>query len=308
MRRARTRAPAPSLSQGAPNRPRPVSDGDFLLFQALVSREAGIWLAPSKKALLQGRLERRLGELGVTSWRDYHALVIISRSERDLLLDAITTSETHFFREAGHWEFLAGRLLPAWRAQAEEGLRPRRVRAWSAGCSTGEEPFSLAMVLLDVLPQGWELEVIATDLSSSALEQARRAEWPADRASKIPPAYLERFMLGRAGDQAGTIQAGPALRALVRFERLNLAGSAWPNLGAYDLVMCRNVLMYFDQQTRDRVLARLIDRLAPEGHLFLGHAESLPGGTSRVRALQPTVYALRPPGGLDPLARAPSRS
>jgi chemotaxis protein methyltransferase CheR len=272
-----------------------ISDQDFAKYQALVNREAGIWLSPVKKALLVGRLARRLRELGLLSYHDYYERVMEDPVERTKMVDAICTNETHFFREPRHWEFLAGTVYPLWQEQADAGKRERRVRAWSAACSSGEEPYSLAMSLLTAFPTGWSLEVLATDLSTKILDRARAATWPIAKASEIPEAYLKAFMLKGFGDYAGTMRAGPEIRSLIRFERLNLNGDEWPAAGSFDLVFCRNVLIYFDRVTKEKVVNRLLDRLVPTGHLFLGHAESLGGFTDRVHSIIPTVYALGPP-------------
>jgi chemotaxis protein methyltransferase CheR len=266
-----------------------VSDREFQLFQSLVHREAGIWLAPVKKALLVGRLARRLRELGLASYGEYHERVVADPAELVRMIDAICTNETHFFREPRHFEHLAERVFPAWRAEADAGLRPRRIQVWSAACSTGEEPYSIAMALLAAFPAGWDLSVLATDLSTKVLERARAAVWPLERSAPIPPAYLKSFMLRGYGTQEGLMKAGPEIRALVRFDRVNLVGEDWP-AGPFDLVFCRNVLIYFDREAKDRVVDRLLHRLAPRGMLFLGHAESLAGFTGRARAVLPTVY------------------
>jgi chemotaxis protein methyltransferase CheR len=243
-----------------------------------------------KKALLVGRLARRLRALGLGSWAAYHERVVADPAERVRMIDCICTNETQFFREARHFEFLADRLFPAWRTEAEAGGRPRRIRAWSAACSTGEEPYSLAMSLLAAVPAGWDLEVLATDLSTRVLERAGAAVWPLERSHQIPEPFRRAFMLRGFGGQQGLMKAGPEIRALVRFARLNLVGEDWPAPGAFDLVFCRNVLIYFDRPTKERVVERLVERLAPGGHLFLGHAESLAGLTTRLRAVMPTVY------------------
>jgi chemotaxis protein methyltransferase CheR len=270
-----------------------VSDADFALFQALIHREAGIFLAPIKKALLVGRLARRLRELGMRSWRAYYDQVVADGIERVRMLDAICTNETHFFREPRHFQFLEERVFPAWREQADAGRRPRRVRIWSAACSSGEEPFSLAMTLLAAFPMGWELEVLASDLSTRVLEHAERAVWPLDKAAEIPEAHRKAFMLRGFGAQEGLMQAGPEIRAMVTFARVNLVGD-WPPAAPFDLVFCRNVLIYFDRAAKARVVERLLDRLDPRGYLFLGHAESLGGLTERARPVIPTVYAPAP--------------
>ena len=270
-----------------------VDDATFARFQALIHHEAGIWLAPVKRALLVGRLGRRLRELALPTFAGYYERVVADDAERVRMLDAICTNETHFFREPRHFEFLSERVLPAWREEADAGRRPRRVRAWSAACSTGEEPFSIAMTLLAAFPAGWELEVFATDLSTKVLARAESATWPLDKAAEIPAAPLKAFMLKGFGAQEGLMRAGPELRALVRFARVNLVGD-WPPGPPFDLVFCRNVLIYFDRGVKTRVVERLLDRLDPRGYLFLGHAESLGGITARAKSVLPTVYAPAP--------------
>lgn len=270
-----------------------VSDRDFARYQALISEEAGIWLAPVKKALLVGRLARRLRELGLTSYGTYFDLVVGDESEKIRMLDAICTNETHFFREPRHFEFLAERLFPAWRDEADAGRRPRRVRIWSAACSTGEEPYTLAMSLLTAFPAGWDLEIVATDLSTKVLARAEAGLWPLEKAKEIPEPHLKAFMLKGFGSQEGLMKAGPELRAIVRFARLNLTHDH-PSLGQFDLVFCRNVLIYFNRDNKAKVVERLLDRLEPGGYLFLGHAESLSGYTTRAKGVLPTVYVLAP--------------
>jgi len=265
-----------------------VSDREFERFQALIHREAGIWLAPVKKALLVGRLAKRLRELALASYGAYYERVMEDEAERIRMLDCICTNETHFFREPRHFEFLVERVFPAWRAEADAGRRPRRVRVWSAACSTGEEPCTIAMVLLGAFP-GWELEVLATDLSTKALERAAAGVWPLEKAKEIPEAYLKAYMLKGYAAQEGLMKAGPELRAIVRFARVNLVGEGWP-AGSFDLVFCRNVLIYFDRQSKIAVIDRLMERLDDGGYLFLGHAESLGGFTSRARPVLPTIY------------------
>ncbi|HSN90486.1 MAG TPA: protein-glutamate O-methyltransferase CheR [Anaeromyxobacteraceae bacterium] len=282
--------PAAAQNATAPSSTASVSDRDFTRFQGLIHREAGIWLSPIKKALLVGRLAKRLRALGLSSYGEYFEVVTADEAERVRMLDCISTNETHFFREPRHFELLSERLFPAWATEAEAGRRARRVRVWSAACSTGEEPYSIAMSLLAAFPSGWELEILATDISTRVLERAREAVWPIEKARQIPEAHRKAFMLRGFGPQEGLMKAGPEIRAIVRFARLNLVGDEWPTPGSFDLLFCRNVLIYFDRATKERVVDRLLDRLAPGGHLFLGHAESLGGFTTRARAVMPTVY------------------
>ncbi|HEX8441970.1 protein-glutamate O-methyltransferase CheR [Archangium sp.] len=273
----------------------PLSEREFSAYQRLVYREAGIWLAPAKKALLVGRLSRRLRELGGLSFGAYLSRVGEDEAERVRMLDALCTHETHFFREPRHFQLLEQEVLPGWRAQGHTGGgEGRRVRVWSAGCSTGEEPFSLAMVLRHHLPanEGWEIDITATDLSTRILERARQATWPLDKAGEIPKNYLRAYMLKGTGSQEGRMKAGPELRALVRFQRVNL-NEGHGVVGRFDLIFCRNVLIYFDAASKARAVERLLGHLSPQGLLFLGHSESLTGLGWRVRTVMPTVYAPR---------------
>jgi chemotaxis protein methyltransferase CheR len=275
---------------------RPITDREFALFQKLIYRSAGIHLAPAKKALLESRLSKRIRELGLKSFGAYYECVIQDGTGREMgkLLDRIATNETHFFREPRQFEFLETRAFPAWKQQATVGARPKLIRAWSAGCSTGEEPFSVAMVLADHFPraEGWQIEIFATDLSNRALEQARAAIWSIAKAKEIPLRYLKRFMLRGTGSQDGNMKATPEIASQIRFENLNLNDPIYPVSGFFDLILCRNVLIYFDASSRERVLNRLLDKLAPGGFLLVGHAESLGGLIHRVRYVMPTIYAL----------------
>jgi chemotaxis protein methyltransferase CheR len=275
----------------------PLTEREFKGYQRLVYREAGIWLSPAKKALLVGRLSRRLRELGGLSFGAYLRRVEEDAAERLRLLESLCTHETHFFRESQHFELLEREVLPRWRARGDTGSgEGRRVRVWSAGCSTGEEPFSLAMVLRHHLPaeEGWDIQILATDLSTRVLERARQALWPVQKAEEIPKRYLRAYMLRGVGGQEGRMKAGPELRALVRFQQVNL-NDGHGLVGRFDLVFCRNVLIYFDAASRARAMERLLGHLSPHGMLFLGHAESLSGHGGQVCTVMPTVYAPRLP-------------
>lgn len=208
------------------------------------------------------------------------------------MLDLIATNETHFFREPAHFRFLAERYAE-WRAAAERGERARRVRVWSAACSTGQEPFSVAMQLLEHFPrdEGWDLELLATDLSTVALARASAATWSIDKARELPPTYLKRFMLRGVDERVGEMRAAPELRAIVRFARVNLVEPIPPTVGGrFDIVLCRNVLIYFGAEQRAAVVERLATRVTPGGYLLVGHAESLHPHRASLEVVQPTVY------------------
>jgi chemotaxis protein methyltransferase CheR len=271
------------------------TDREFRRFRALVEEEAGIHLNASKKPLLYSRLARRIRELGLGSFDAYYRRVVEDRGGAELteLLDRITTNETHFFREPHHFEHIARELSASWVAAASAGARHRKIRAWSAGCSTGEEPYSLAMTLLACFPPeaGWSIDILATDLSTRVLETARRATWPIAKANEIPRPFLRQFMLQGIGESAGKLRAGPELRDVVRFQRHNLHDGSVPEGEAFDLVFCRNVLIYFELAAKERVIERLLGQLAAGGRLFLGHAESI-RNTRGLRGLGATIYAV----------------
>ena len=285
-----------------------LSDHEFSNLRNLIEREASIHLSSAKKALVIARLSRRLRALGLRSFGAYYELVSgpAGVDERVHMLDAITTNETSFFRERKHFDFLESDVLPVWRDEAAANRRPRCVRAWSAGCSTGEEPYSLAMVLLKHLPPsaGWQHDILATDLSTRVLDRARAGIWPIEKAEAIPAEYRRAFMLRGVRDHEGTMKVGPELRAVVRFARLNLHAQSYPAPRNCDLVFCRNVLIYFDQTSRARITERLISHLQPGGHLFLGHAETLhTAGSADLSTVIPTVYQRRASNAGDLVGR-----
>jgi chemotaxis protein methyltransferase CheR len=270
---------------------------DFRQLRKLVYDEAGIHLPDGKRALCEARLARRLRELGLNSYAQYCELLLAADNgaERAYMLDCITTNETHFFREPKHFELLEKTVFPRFAALAAAGAMPRRIRTWSAACSSGEEPYTLAMCLLAAFPpaSGWELELFASDLSTRMLDRAIEATWPIDKAKEIPEHYLKRFMLRGVGPQEGKLRCGPELRQLARFSRVNLNQPPYPLPGSLDLIFCRNVLIYFDAHSRLRVIDQLIDRLSPHGYLFVGHSESLHNVTRRVSLVAPSVYVRR---------------
>jgi len=284
---------APLLTGGPGSFERQIGDHDFARFQALVHREIGIYLGETKRCLLVGRLSRRLRDLGLGSFAEYYAQVESDPEERIRMFDAISTNETRFFREPAHFQLLKEQILPRWRSEADEGRRPRSLRVWSAASSTGEEAYSLAMTLLRSFPAGagWEIEILGTDISTRVLDVARQAIWPLERSREIPEADLKSFMLRGFGPEEGMMKAGPEIRSLVHFHRLNLMDDVYPGIGEIDLLFCRNVLIYFDAPTKEAVVSRLLRHLAPSGYLFLGHAESLSSMAVPVRSVVATVYA-----------------
>jgi chemotaxis protein methyltransferase CheR len=266
----------------------------FQKFQKLIYAETGIWLSSSKTALLCGRLFRRLRELEIPSLEIYYERVSQpdQQEERARMIDAITTNETRFFREPRQFDFMLQQVLPRWRAEAEQRLRPKRVRIWSAGCSSGEEPYSLAMLLARHLPaeEGWDVRLLATDISTRVLEKARQGIYPIAKSAELPPDFLHSFMLkGTAGRQS-EMKVKVEIQQMVDFRRLNLNQESAPHDSPFDAIFCRNVLIYFDAASKRRVVENLSRHLLANGFLFVGHAENLSSMFPHLRSLEPTIY------------------
>ena len=263
---------------------------------ALVERHTRMTVSATKRGGVAVRLATRLRDLRLPTIEAYCRLLERDSAELLYVIDLITTHETSFFRHSHHFAFLEDQLLPQWRKEAAHARRPHEIRAWSAGCSTGEEPYSIAMVLAGGLTPaaGWRVDVLATDISEAALASARSATFAADRAWQIPEDYRRLFTreISRGGRAA--VQVLPEIARAVRFERVNLLDEIYPVGRDYDLVFCRNVLIYFRPEIRRAVVDRLVDHLAPDGHLILGQAEGLLGA-SRLRRVAPTVYRVGSP-------------
>jgi chemotaxis protein methyltransferase CheR len=268
---------------GAP----PISDADFRRFQRWLHEVAGIALADHKKTLLMGRLSKRLGPCGVRGWKEYFELLMEGSrpGELQVAIDLLTTNETYFFREPAHFSFLRDHILNGF-----EGNETLRI--WSAASSSGEEIYTLAMVLADTLGMARRWEIFGSDLSTRVLETARRAHYPMTRADKIPPDFLKRFCLKGTGPQEGTFLLDRSLRERVSFAQINL-NETLPDIGMFDIVFVRNVMIYFDPDTKRQVMARILTKLKPRGHVFVSHSENLHGVTDRVEIVKPSIYRLK---------------
>jgi chemotaxis protein methyltransferase CheR len=262
---------------------------DFADISRTVAEVAGIQLRAGKEGLVRGRLARRLRQLGHGSFREYldHVQADASRRELAHMVDLLTTNKTSFFRESAHYDLLRERVLPEF-AGAPGGLR-----LWSAGCSSGEEPYTMAMVLRDALPdaQFRAARVLATDISARVLERARAGAYTDDQTADVPPELLRRHFARAdgAGGAAAGWTAGAALRAPVRFAPLNLLGP-WPMAGPFHAIWCRNVMIYFDKPTQAALVARFRALLAPGGYLCVGHSESLSAVDHGLAYVQPAAY------------------
>ncbi len=260
-----------------------LTDPEFDFLRKLLYEAAGINLTAEKKALVVGRLTRRIESLGIASYGEYFRRIAghADPQERQWALDALTTNETFFFREPAHFAFLSETILPA--------LPPGETfRVWSAASSSGEEAYSIAMLLAERLGQRpWE--IIGSDLSTKVLDKARRGQYPMDRAEKIPQPYLRAYCLKGTGAQEGTFLIDAALRKRVRFQQANLMGPL-PKVGLFDVIFLRNVLIYFDLPTKRRVVENLLPFMKPDGYFFSGHSESLTGMVGGLAQVKPAIY------------------
>ncbi len=260
-----------------------LQEKEFTQFRDLIYRIAGINMSPAKKPLVTSRLAKRLTYHGLSSYSDYFQMITAAngKTELQMAVDLLTTNETHFFREPKHFDFLRQRVLP----NRQPG-KPFRV--WSAACSSGEEPYSIAMLLDDALGYApWE--IVASDLSTRVLDKARIGLYPIERMMEIPSSYLSNCCLKGTGSQEGALLIERKLRERVQFMQHNLT-EAPPRLGEFDVIFLRNVMIYFDQDTKRQVVSRLLSLLRPGGHFLIGHSETLNGITDGLRAVQPAVY------------------
>jgi chemotaxis protein methyltransferase CheR len=260
-----------------------ISTAEFGAFRELIYRIAGINLAPAKRELVRGRLAKRLKHHGLTSYQDYFAILSSprGRAELQIAVDLLTTNETYFYREPGHFEFLREKILP-------QHARAAPFRVWSAASSSGEEAYTIAMELAAGLGEApWE--IVGSDLSTRVLEQARGGQYPMERARNIPPARFLKYCAEGSGEGKGTFLVSPALRRRMRFVEVNLNESL-PQLGCFDVVFLRNVMIYFDTDTKRAVVERVAPLVKPGGYLFVSHSESLNGLSERFTKLKPSIY------------------
>lgn len=261
-------------------------DADFRKIASFVMSSAGIVVSERKRTFIQGRLGRRLRALGLADFQEYCRLLDSpsGEEERHNLINAVTTNHTSFFREKHHFDYLQKTALPAIAHDASS----HRLRIWSAGCSTGEEPYTIAMVLRECrsLFSAWDVKLLATDLDTNVVAAARRGVYDNERMETIPEAYRTRYFT-ETGDGAGT--ASDELRSLISFAPLNLLHQ-WPMSGPFDIIFCRNVVIYFDKPTQRTLFDRYAEMLKPDGWLFVGHSESLMGVSDRFDLVGRTIY------------------
>lgn len=264
-----------------------MTEKDFQRIAAILHADSGIALPETKSALVYSRLAKRLRVLGLSSFHDYCTFVggPEGASERMTMLAALTTNVTHFFREPHHFEHLREILLPPLLGQAKRG---GRVRIWSAGCSNGHEPYSIALTLLSMMPEAVDLDVriLASDIDPNVVAFGREGLYDEHALQPVPQEMRRRWFQRDASGH----RAGPELKRLVSFRELNLIGE-WPMKGRFDAIFCRNVTIYFDEPTRQRVWDRFSQKLTPGGHIYIGHSERMAGpAASRMKLAGNTIY------------------
>jgi chemotaxis protein methyltransferase CheR len=285
-----------------------IGSTEFRLFRELIHRHTGIWLRDGKQMMLASRLSRRLRALGLPSFADYYRQVEGLREgdpELGELINCVTTNKTSFFREPHHFQFLADRVVPEAMAAARNTRREgdaaahAGIRIWSAACSTGEEPYSIAMTLLEA-QQRWHwpvsvssIGIIASDIDTSVLSRAAGGIYSGDEIEGIDTALLKKYFLRGKDEMAGKVRVRKSLAATMKFERINLMDQAWPLSGVFDAIFFRNALIYFQQETQDLFLRRMLRYLRPGGYLFLGHSEHIPWLHDVLEPLQQTIYRFR---------------
>ncbi len=299
---------------------------EFKGLRALIHRETGIWLKDGKQVMLASRLSKRLRHHGMRNFAAYAAYVgKIQDGGRELaeMINCVTTNKTSFFREMHHFDFLAKTLVPQAEAEALQG-RPRSIRVWSAACSSGEEPYSIAISLLEALKPGrapaslssgpiqpvsssggWQIEVLASDIDTSVLATAAEGIYGEECLGDIPAAIQNKYFLRGKKDMIGRVRVKKDLGRLIKFQRINLMDSQWAVEGLFDAIFFRNALIYFNQNTQEIFLHKMLRYLKPEGYLILGHSEHVPWLSDAAEAIGHTIHRLRTGRGPGPASRPP---
>lgn len=261
---------------------RALSAADFDRLRRFLFERTGIELKPGKESMVMGRLDRRLRHHGLTTYSEYLELIGRDAAETQMAVDLLTTNETYFFRESQHFDFLA-------EVMTGRTAAGRPVRVWSAASSSGEEAYTIAMVLASSLPAGQQWEVLGTDISTRVIETARRGMYPIEAASKIPQALLREYCLRGRDDYEGFLAVHRALRGRVTFREANLTDLPG-DLGQFDVIFLRNVMIYFGQETKQRLVQHLMGLLRPGGYFIVSHAETLSGMNTGLELVSPSIY------------------
>lgn len=255
-----------------------LNDAEFKCIREITYTHTGVNLTEGKKPLIVSRMSKRLRQLGFKSFAEYCRYLKQNHDELETMTNLITTNVTKFFREMHHFEYLRNTVLPLIIKDAATGSRPHRIKAWSAGCSTGEEPYSIAIVLDDFLQQakGWDFSLLASDVNSQVLKHAADGIYKRERVKGIPYELLTKYFAMGTGSNKGLFKIKEPLRNKIKFKNINLfREEEYPRLSDLDIIFCRNVFIYFDRESQNWILQRFANRLSEGGHLFLGHSETI---------------------------------
>ncbi len=271
-----------------------LSEKVFLKLGTFIERQYGIKMPPVKRIMLESRLQKRLRVLKMNSFEEYSRFVFNSdhgQEELVTMVDLATTNKTDFFREPHHFDFLIKNALPALSEFYGSGQR-RPLRLWSAGCSTGEEPYTLAMALSEHAENapGFRFSILASDLSTNALEAGRNAIYSQERVDPIPYPLKRKYLLRSRDRTSNLVRMTPGIRSKVRFEQINFMDEKYSTTDRMDIIFCRNVIIYFDRPSQSSILCRLVENLIPGGYLFVGHSETLNGLGVPVESVGSTIY------------------
>jgi len=263
---------------------------DFNHLCRLVDRHTGIQLGDGKEDMLYGRLSRRIRKVGLSSFKQYIQLLEGDEDGDEFgeFINAVTTNLTSFFRESHHFDYLKQTLLPE---LMRKNSASRRIRIWSAGSSTGEEPYSIAMTVAETMPDGWDVKILATDLDTDVLLHGERGIYDEARVEGLNKAVVQRWFT-RTNEHAGKVCVKPELQDMIYFRKLNLL-QEWPMKGPIDIIFCRNVIIYFDMPTKKKLMDRYANMLVDGGHLFLGHSEAMNHMSDRFTLDGKSVYTKR---------------
>lgn len=269
-----------------------MTDADFNRLSTFIYNDLGIKMPDVKKVMLQSRLQKRLSELKMSSFKEYIDFVFSREGQEQeiiRMIDVVTTNKTDFFREPIHFEFLTETAIPQLLA-ANPNMSTLRI--WSAGCSSGEEPYTLTIVLKEFAARnpGFDFEIMATDLSTKILDKAITAVYGEDRVSVIPMDLKRKYFLKSKDPSSKTVRVIPELRSKVSFRRLNFMDAQYHVDKEFDIVFCRNVLIYFDRETQQQVINKLSSKLKPNGYFFLGHSESITNMNVPLKQIKPTIF------------------
>lgn len=273
-----------------------MSNEEFQLFRELVRQQTGIALSDAKKLMLASRLAPRLRAHSLSSYRTYYRLVREhdpGGEELRELINCVTTNKTSFFREPAHFDFLRDTILPGIRDRARHG--ESSVRIWSAPCSTGEEAYSIAITVCEVLKPlvGWDVRILASDLDTNVLARASRGIYDKESIAHLPLETTRNYFLRGKGAASATVKVKPQVRALIDFRRINLIEPHWPVDDLFDVIFCRNLLIYFERATQDELVRRLVKQLKPSGYLIVGQSEYLHWMRDFLEPVHGTIYRTR---------------